>query len=126
MFNDLVKSFKSWDNYSLAVIFIKELYHTDIIRINDKLPTFLSNYLILVKEVILSAPTKRKDVYTTLLDLKKIFEKVSKEEYGAFIESSRKKIDDSAFLKNVKQVIKLNSLHQLEDDDELIQRRAET
>jgi serine/threonine protein kinase len=123
MFNDLVKSFKSWDNYSLAVIFIKELYHTDIIRIHDKLPTFLSNYLRLVKDLILSAPTKRKDSFTTLGDLKKIFEKVNKDEYGAFIESSKKKIDDSSFLKNIKKAVKQNSLYQLEDDDELIQRR---
>lgn len=125
MFNDLVKSFKSWDNYSLAVLFIKELYHTDIVKINDKLPGFLSNYIVLVKALILSAPTKRKEVYTTLVDLKKIFEKVNKEEYGVFIEASRKKMDDSAFLKNVKRAIKQNSLHQLEDDDELIQRRGE-
>jgi hypothetical protein len=124
MFNDLVKSFKSWDNYSLAVIFIKELYHTDIIRIHDKLPSFLSNYLVLIKDLILSAPCKRKDAFTTLGDLKKIFDKVNKEEYGAFIESSRKKIDDSAFLKNIKKAVKQNSLHQLEDDDELIQRKG--
>jgi hypothetical protein len=123
MFNDLVKSFKSWDNYSLAVLFIKELYHTEIIKINDKLPVFLSNYLVLIKALILSAPTKRKDSLTTLVELKKIFEKVNKEEYGAFIQSSRKKMDDSAFLKNVKLAVKQNSLHQLEDDDELIQRR---
>ena len=124
MFNDLVKSFKSWDNYSLAVIFIKELYHTDIIRINDKLPSFLSNYLVLVKDLILSPPCKRKDAFTTLGDLKKIFDKVNKQEYGAFIESSKKKIDDSTFLKNIKKAVKQNTLHQLEDDDELIQRRV--
>jgi hypothetical protein len=77
----------------------------------------------LVKALILSAPCKRNDSLTTLVDLKKIFEKVNKEEYGVFIASSRKKMDDSAFLKNVKLAIKQNSLHQLEDDDELIQRR---
>jgi serine/threonine protein kinase len=125
MFDDLVKSFKSWDNYSLAVIFIKELYYTDIIKINDKLPSFLSNYIVLVKEIILSAPTKRKDSYTTLVELKKIFEKVNKAEYGAFVESSKKKMDDSAFLKNMKQVVKENSYRQLEDDDELIQRKED-
>jgi hypothetical protein len=124
MFNDLIKSFKSWDNYSLAVLFIKELYHTDIIRINDKLPSFLSNYLVLVKDLILSAPCKRKDAFTTLGDFKKIFDKVNKQEYGAFIESSKKKIDDSTFLKNIKKAVKQNTLHQLEDDDELIQRRV--
>jgi serine/threonine protein kinase len=123
MFSDLVKSFKSWDNYSLAVIFIKELYSTDIIRVNDKLPSFLSNYLVLVKEIILSEPTKRKDSYTTLVDLKKIFEKVNKEDYGVFIESSKKKLEDSTFLKNIRKVVKQNTVKQLEDDDELIQRK---
>jgi len=124
MFNDLVKSFKSWDNYSFAVLFIKELYSTEIIKINDKLPGFLSNYLLLVKSLILSAPTKRNDSLATLVELKKIFEKVNKEEYDAFITSSRKKMDDSTFLNNVKTVVKQNSLHQLEDDDELIQRKG--
>lgn len=125
MFNDLVKSFKSWDNYSLAVLFMKELYSTEIIKINDKLPSFLSNYLVLVKALILSAPTKRNDAYTTLLDLKKIFEKVSKEEYGMFITSSQKKVGDFTFLKNIRRAVKQNSLRQLEDDDELIQRKGE-
>jgi len=125
MFDDLVKSFKSWDNYSLAVIFIKELYYTDIIKMNDKLPSFLSNYIVLVKEIILSAPTKRKDSYTTLIEMKKIFEKVNKAEYGEFIQSSKKKMDDSIFLKDMKQVVKENSYRQLEDDDELIQRKED-
>jgi serine/threonine protein kinase len=122
LWNDLIKSYKTWDNYSLAVVFIKELYHTEIPTLDQPMPTFLSNYINELKRVILSPPVKRPDAFTTLLTVKNIFHTVNKKEYEKFIEGSKKKMD-APFLQHIKGIVKQNTLRQLEDDDELVQRK---
>jgi len=117
----LITTYKSWDNYSLAVILIREMSYVGVLQ--EPNINFLQEYIKCLKAVILAPPTQRQEIPVTIGTIKDIFAKVNKTEYATFkkiTSNSLKKVDK---VKKIKQLRHENTLTQLLQDDELKKRK---
>jgi hypothetical protein len=113
----LISTYKSWDNYSMSVIIIREISHTGII--DEQKTAFLQDYLNIIKTVILSPPGQRQDTSITMAAIKNIFIKVNKIDYNTFKKGLRVNTIDQ-----IRQRRAENTLSQLKQDNELKKRRV--
>ena len=77
---DLQKHFPTWDQYSLAVIFL--FYLKDIF--NELTNPILDNYKELLKTIVLYVPsneTSRKSIEETIKEIKKMTGAINKNQY---------------------------------------------
>jgi hypothetical protein len=112
----LISTYKSWDNYSMSVIIIREISHSGIM--DKQNIAFLQDYLNIIKTVILAPPGQRQDTSTTATAIKNIFIKVNKIDYNTF--------KRGLHINNVDQIRQRradNTLSQLKQDNELKKRR---
>lgn len=117
----LINTYKSWDNYSLAVILIREMSYMGMLQESNV--NFLQEYIKCLKAVILAPPTQRQEIPVTIGSIKTIFAKVNKTEYATFKKITSNSLKKADKVKKIKQLRHEHTLTQLLEDDELKKRK---
>lgn len=84
VWNTLTSSAATWDNYSINIMYLMELKISgllDISKLPENTNNFLFLYINIIKKNIISKPQERQQPDATQVEIKKIFEKIKKEEY---------------------------------------------
>ena len=86
----LSNNHKSWDNYSLCIMYLMELQISGlqlISNVNDeKENNFLKKYIVVLKKEILAKPFERSNAGVTRKDLHNIFSQANKIEYNRVLQ----------------------------------------
>jgi hypothetical protein len=92
LFNDLISSQKTWDNYALSIVYLKIIVSFGITHPGNSLPAnFLQNekmkeYGELLKRIICSKPNERKSAEETKEAIKEVLHKVPKTAFRKIID----------------------------------------
>jgi serine/threonine protein kinase len=116
IWSEIVNYRKSWDNYSLAVMFIRELYASNLLQeINEELPQmkFLHSYITLLKNIIFSNPSKREVPNVTSSSIKQIFKRLNKKDYNNTMSHLTEKLTTPMNIERMKTVRKEFTLEEL-------------
>ena len=118
----LINTHKTWDNYALSVIMIRELSYSDIINQNPNI-SFIKEYLGILKAVILAPPTQRQELLITTGAIKTVFAKINKMEYTLFKNQTGRYLKHHNSIQKIKKIRTEASLSQLLEDKELKNRK---
>ena len=112
----LVSSHKSWDNYSLSVMYLLELYDSNIIeqRMHAGL---IHNYMSILNKIILVFPENRSLAKVTAKEIEKNFVLLDKNMVNEFTKMA--KLAQSN-IKTVKERKNKRTLRELEEDSKLL------
>tara|TARA_E500000178_G_scaffold208470_2_gene205796 strand:- start:3910 stop:5199 length:1290 start_codon:yes stop_codon:yes gene_type:complete len=95
----LSNNHKSWDNYSLCIMYLMELQISGlqlISNVNDeKENNFLKKYIVVLKKEILSKPTERSNAGITRKELHNVFSQANKIEYKRVLQKFSLLIKDN-------------------------------
>lgn len=111
LFKDLQKSYASWDNYSLSVIYL--FYIKDLIsKVSN---VILDDYNIILKKIILGVPNNtgeqyRPSITETIEYLKKIATSVNKKQYNKLLTDIKSSINIQSININLNKTILNNEL----------------
>ena len=106
LIQELLKFANSWDNYSLAVIFLFIIHYLKINEYSNDY-FFLGNIIKFYKNIILSTPNKRPTIITTLQGFNNIISEIDDDDIDKNIETSlvykltMKSKNDKNFLNDV-------------------------
>jgi serine/threonine protein kinase len=137
VYDELVKYHRSWDNYSVAVMFLRLLTQLGITE-HAKEFRFMENYISILKSIVMSPPDKRPTATETTVELKSALSKITRkskaklgklltpefqnrEKYNARyqqISQSKKesiRVDDNLLMKKEKNIQQLRKLHEKVD-----------
>lgn len=103
----LVSSHTSWDNYGLAVMYLFELYDS-----NE--PIYSTNYIDILKRIIMAFPEKRSNPEETSQEIKKIFRILDKTVLNKMIN-----IEKPILKKEVKERKDRRTFQEVEEDARL-------
>ena len=80
IYTKIIQYAKTWDNYALAIAFIKliNIFYPQDIQLTR-------NYKEILYEIILSTPDKRSDIKTIKDQIKKLFTTISPEDYKEYL-----------------------------------------
>jgi serine/threonine protein kinase len=69
VYDEIIKSHKSWDNYGTAIMFLCLLSDLNLKKMVEKIP-FMKEYTDIMKEVVLAVPDKRPNAEETLTKMR--------------------------------------------------------
>mgnify|MGYP005621062761 CR=1 FL=1 len=77
VYDELVKYHPSWDNYSVAVMFLRLLTQLGISEYAKEFQ-FIENYMNILKSIVMMPPDKRQTAIETSVELKKSLSKITR------------------------------------------------
>lgn len=77
VYDELVKYHRSWDNYSVAVMFLRLLTQLGISEYAKEF-RFMENYISSLKSIVMSPPDKRPTAFETSVELKSVMSKITR------------------------------------------------
>lgn len=117
LIDDLISGNSSWDNYSIAVIYlfliIDIFKHGDIVIENP----WIDKYINILKSVILTVPKRRKNPQDVIKEIKELSKNVNKNDINKLIYDIGKMYEEKKEQK--KRRINYRAFKQLEDDQRI-------
>ena len=96
VWTSIISSSKSWDSYSLSILYLIELQISGLLQLSKKYEnTFLNKYVDLLKQTILSKPGERLLPSEIRKELYSIFTSVNKEKYHHTIKDITKVVQEN-------------------------------
>ena len=127
----LISTYSSWDNYSLAGIYLlefddlfsndNETQGTQETQETQEIPLLIIEYSKILKNIILSDPKMRPTALSTVLSIKNRFKKISKTEYNQFIHILNDKIKKKHFFSTLQHKKNERTLKYLEQSNQINQ-----
>jgi hypothetical protein len=134
----IVSTNKSWDNYSLSMLFLNEVEDSGLLKLlyttpstnvqqqNPLHPNVFRKYTDILKEHTLSDPMKRKSAKELHTDIKNVFGTINK---TLFLKSIKHIVDQKITGEENIQKMKLNRkqqmLTELQNEDKIIEKRRQ-
>ena len=78
----VANSYKTWDNYSLSIIYLLELSVSGLLKLQGNENSFIKRYVDILKKTIISKPGERATPDVTYKELYSIFTKTKREDYN--------------------------------------------
>jgi serine/threonine protein kinase len=103
LWDSLLESRNTWDTYSLAQLFHYELYKLQLT--NDKLAKyFIGTYSTLLTNIIISEPTKRLSLLSTIEQMKEIIKNIKKRDSDSLIKLLKPIVQTENYSDSIKKI----------------------
>jgi len=112
LWDSLLASRNTWDNYSLAQLFHYELYKLQFDK-NTFTKYFIGTYSKLLINIIISEPTKRISIADTIEQMKQIIRNIKKQELDAVTKIITPMIQNDEYSKSI---AKIQNIHEYNEE----------
>jgi hypothetical protein len=112
LWDSLLASRNTWDNYSLAQLFHYELYKLQFDK-NTFTKYFIGTYSKLLINIIISEPTKRISIADTIEQMKQIIRNIKKQEVDAVTKIITPMIQNDEYSKSI---AKIQNIHEYNEE----------
>jgi serine/threonine protein kinase len=112
LWDSLLNSRNTWDNYGLVQLFYYELKKLELDS-NDTAQIFIGEYSNLLKNIILAEPTKCPTITATIEQLKNIIKNIKTKETDRALKGIHTKIQDQRY---VQSITKIQQKHEYDEE----------
>lgn len=127
----IVSTNKSWDNYSLSMVFLNEVEDSGLLNSlyttqpeqKQEQENILKKYIEILKEHTLSDPMTRKSPKELHTDIKAVFNRINKKVFSKSIQEIDQKVVADDNIKNMKINKKRQTLVEVQNEQKILEQR---